>query len=266
MTMTASPSAKPTDMVGKALTLLTGLGQHPNGASASQLAREAGFPLSTAHRLLAALVRDGYAQLEPTTKRYSLGLRVFQLAQNVARVRGFGGLAIPILDQISVTTREATMLAVLDGEHQLYVYCNAGPQHVSVVGEPGKHGPLHCTSQGKVLIAFSPADVRDYLLGRLVLEPLGPNTITDRNQLRREIDQVRTLGYAISDEEHEAGIRAIGVPVLGNHHILAALAVAAPAYRTSMDQLVGHLPALTEAAAALSAVMDHEGAPKPWVG
>jgi len=101
----ASQPEHHTDMVGKALTLLTGLGEHPKGASASELARGVGYPLSTAHRLLAALVRDGYAKFDQSTKRYSLGLRVFQLAQNVSRSQGFSGLATPILDQISVTTR-----------------------------------------------------------------------------------------------------------------------------------------------------------------
>lgn len=248
-------STQRTDMVGKALTLLNQLGDHPKGASLSELAREADYPLSTAHRLLAALLREDYVRFDPDTKHYSLGLRVFQLAQSVSRAQGFTGLATPILDQISVVTREATMLAVLDGERELYVYCNAGPHQVSVVGEPGKHGPLHCTSQGKVLIAFSPPDVREYLLSRLTLEPLGPNTITNRDELRREIETVRARGYAIADEEHEAGIRAIGVPVLSNQRVVAALATAAPAYRVSVEQLTEHLPVLTAAAAELAAVM-----------
>ncbi len=242
-------------MAGKALSLLSLVGEHPDGAIASELARSAGYPLSTAHRLLATLVRADYAKFDPSTKRYSLGLRVFQLAQSVSRAHGLGGLATPILDQVSVTTREATMLAVLDGERQLYIYCNAGPQQVSVVGEPGQHGPLHCTSQGKVLIAFSAPDIREYLLNRLRLTPLGPNAITERGALRREIERVRRAGHAIADEEHEAGIRAVGVPVLDHDHVVAALATAAPAYRMSVDQLVGHLPTLTEAAAALGAVM-----------
>lgn len=252
------PSAHPVDTVGKALALLTRLGDYPAGATASDLARQLDYPLSTAHRLLRALVRDGYVRFEDSTRRYSLGLRVFQLARNVSRVRGFSGLATPILDHVSVVTREATMLTVLDGEQQLYVYCNGGPQQVSVVGEPGKHGPLHCTSQGKVLLAFAPDDVREYLLGRLPLERLGPNAITDRNALRREIELVRTRGYAVADEEHEAGIRAIGVPVLdGGQRALAAIAIAAPAFRMSVDQLLEQLPVLAEAATALAAVMPH---------
>jgi len=84
---------------------------------------------------------------------------------------------------------------------------------------------------------------------------MGPNTITDRNELRHEIERVRARGYAIADEEHEAGIRAIGVPVLNHEHLVAAIATAAPAYRISLDQLREHLPTLTAAAAELAVVM-----------
>lgn len=244
-----------TDMVGKALLLLTRLGDYPDGGVASELARLCGFPLSTAHRLLGALVRDGYATFDPVSKRYSLGLRVFQLAQGVLRAHGFTGMARPVLEEVSAATREATLLAVRDGERQLYVYSIEGPQQVRVVGEAGRHGPLHCTSQGKVLVAFAQPEVRDYLVENLPLDQCGPHTITSRGRFREEIERVRERGYAVADEEHEAGIRAIGVPIIDGDHAAAALATAAPAYRMTVEQLLSHLPTLREAASALSVMM-----------
>lgn len=243
------------DMVGKALRLLTRLGDYPDGAAASELARLCGFPLSTAHRLLGSLVRDGYATFDASTKRYSLGLRVFQLAQAVLRSHGFNGMARPVLEEVSAATREATVLAVRDGERQLYVYSIEGPQQVRVVGAPGKHGPLHCTSQGKVLVAFAQPDVREYLMENLPLERTAPRTITSRSRFREEIESVRERGYALADEEHEEGIRAVGVPVFDGDQATAALATAAPAYRMSIDQLVEHVPRLREAAQTLTVMM-----------
>ncbi len=253
----ADPSSSPApDMVGKALLLLTRLGDHPEGAQATELARHVGYPLSTAHRLLGALVRDGFASFDRQTKRYTLGLRTFQLAQQVLQARGLTGLAKPVLEEVSSVTKEATLLAVRDGERQLYMYSIEGPQQVRVVGDPGKHGPLHCTSQGKVLVAFAEPSVREYLLSNLPLDRAGPKTITSRSQFREEIERVRVCGHAVADEEHEAGIRAVGVPVFGHGQVAAAaLATAAPAYRMSVDELLGHLPALNEGAKALSVLM-----------
>ena len=251
----AEPTSAP-DMVGKALALLTRLGDYPDGAQAAELARQVGFPLSTAHRLLGALVRDGFASFDQDSKRYQLGLRIFQLAQQVLQARGLSGLAKPVLEEVSSVTKEATLLAVRDGERQLYLYSIEGPQQVRVVGEPGKHGPLHCTSQGKVLVAFAEPSVREYLIENLPLTPAGPKAITSRSRFRQEIEEVRERGWAVVDEEHEAGIRAISVPVIGQNGVaVAALATAAPAFRMSIDELVAHLPTLTEAAKSLAVLM-----------
>ena len=244
---------RPADMVGKALRLLTTLGDLPGGATLSELSRAAGYPTSTTFRLLGALARDGFVELDEATKRYGLGLTIFALGQRVSQAHGFGGVAVPIMQHLSAETREASLMSVLDGDRQLYVHYVDGPQQVSVIGEPGKHGPIHSTSMGKVLIAFAPPDVREHLLDAIDLPATGPNTITHRDALRAEIARVQRDGYATADEEHEGGIRAVGVPVCNASGIaVAALSVAAPAFRTSMEHLVGFVPQLTAAAHELA--------------
>jgi IclR family acetate operon transcriptional repressor len=124
-----------------------------------------------------------------------------------------------------------------------------GPQQVSVIDEPGRRGPLHCTAMGKCLVAFAPRALRADLVENLALTREGPNSITDREKFREEIASVRARGHAISDQEHEAGIRAIGVPIQSaNGTALAALSTAAPAYRADVELLLEFLPALVPAA------------------
>jgi IclR family acetate operon transcriptional repressor len=245
-----------TDAVGKALRLLRLLGEHPDGVGVSRLARDAGYPASTTHRLLASLQRDGFVRSDDDSRRYSLGLRLFELGQRVSHARGFTGVALPVMRRVTELTGEPTLMSVLDGHHQLYVHHVQGPHRIRVIGEPAKHGPLHCTSMGKCLVAFAPADVREELVEGLELTPLGPNTITDRARFRAEIEEVRERGHAVSDEEHEAGIRAVGVPVIGPEGTaLAALSTPAPAYRMSIEELTGFVPCLRDAAAELAMLL-----------
>ncbi|KHL01433.1 IclR family transcriptional regulator [Sinomonas humi] len=249
-------SQTPPDMVGKALLLLTLLGDYPDGASLSEVARRAGFPLSTAHRLASALVRDGYACVDETSRRYRLGLQVFSLASRVAHRHGFAGSALPVLRRLAEQTSESALMSVIDGHHQLYVHHVQGRHSVSVSGEPGRRGPLHCTSMGKVLVAFAPEAQRDELVETLELTPFVPRTIVDRQQFRDEIRTVADQGYAIADEEHEAGIRAIGVPVKDlDGATIASVSVAAPAYRVSREKLLDYLPDLNEAARELTILL-----------
>jgi IclR family acetate operon transcriptional repressor len=250
-----------TDMVGKALWLLEALGNYPDGVQLAELARHGGFPLSTAHRLAASLVRDGFAEFDESTRRYHLGLKLFTLASRVSSAHGFAGAALPILQELATSTREAALMSVLEGQHQRYVHYVKGPQQVNVIGEPGRLGPLHNTSMGKVLIAFAPKEIRQHLVETLPLDATGPNTITGRDEFAEQISLVRQQGYAVADQEHETGIRAIGVPVLGeDRNAIAAISVASPVFRLSVDDLIDLAPTLTEAARRLAVLLPYRAA------
>jgi DNA-binding IclR family transcriptional regulator len=88
----------------------------------------------------------------------------------------------------------------------------------------------------------------------LPLEPLTEKSITDRDAFRAEIELVRGRGFAVMDEENEAGMRAVAVPLLNHQgHAFASLATAVPVFRLSMEGLEAHVPLLQEAAAELAA-------------
>lgn len=248
------------DMVRKALRVLCLLGEHPEGIGLSELSRAAGYPVSTTHRLLSSLQSEGFARSGPESRRYELGLRLFELGQQVSHARGFAGVALPTLQRLSAQTGELTLMSVLDGHDQLYVHSVPGRQQVQVRGEPGGRGPLHCTSMGKCLVAFAARTDRERLVAELELPALAPNTVTDRSMFAGEIQAARERGYAVADEEHEEGIRAIGVPVCGPDGVaIAALSTAAPAYRTGVADLERFLPALRRAARELAAALPREG-------
>lgn len=191
-------------------------------------------------------------EFEADGKRYKPGLKLFQLGQRAGQVYGFAGTALPVMQRVTRQTEEATLMSVLDGTRHLYVHYVDGPLPVGVRSEPGRHGPLHCTSMGKVLLAFAPDDVRADLLDRVELTPHGPNSITDRGVLRAHVARAAELGYATADEEHHAGLRAVAVPILRpDGTVFAALSAAAPAFRRSMDDLVAMVPLLRSAAAEL---------------
>ncbi|AKG43805.1 IclR family KdgR transcriptional regulator [Streptomyces xiamenensis] len=249
---TSESSAVPADVVGRAIRLLVLVGEHPHGITLSELSRASGVPVSTAHRLVNSLAREGLVDFEASGKRYKPGLRLFQLGQQAGQAYGFAGTALPVMRRVTERTEEATLMSVLDGNRHLYVHYVDGPLPVGVRSEPGRHGPLHCTSMGKVLMAFAPEEVREDLLERVELTPYGPHSITDRDVLRAEVARAAAQGYATADEEHHAGLRAVAVPILRpDGSLFACLSTAAPAFRRSLDDLVALVPVLREAATEL---------------
>lgn len=239
---------KKRDMLGKGLHVLTCLGEHPEGVSVSELAREAGLPVSTTHRLLATLVADGYAALDSGTHLYRVALRVFELSQKAAATWGSTRVR-EVLTAMAEETGESALMGAIDGTGFVYLEHVEGPHRVRVKGNLGTRGPLHCTALGKLLLAVQPADERERILEQITLTRYTDTTVTTMARLRQELRTTAERGYAVTDQEYEPEIRSIAVPVTAGEPLGATIAVCltAPLYRTSIERLTGWLPILREA-------------------
>lgn len=245
-------AAEGTGTVGKALSLLPLVGQHPQGATAAQIAEKVDYPFSTVHRLLTTLVGTKFLTYDSKERRYHLGLPIFQLAQQVAQGRGFQGTATPILEGLTAATGESSLLSVLDRDQQLTVHKVDGPQFRTTT-DPGDRGPLHTSAVGKVLLAFADPTARQHLLETIELTPRTEHSISSREDLRREIERVRAQGWAGQSEENDIGMTALAVPVLSPAGgLIGAVALAAPLFRTNLKGLEHYLPELRQAAHQLS--------------
>ena len=119
-----------------------------------------------------------------------------------------------MLDELAEATRETVNLGVLSGESVVYVDQVTGTRAIVTVSWVGQRTPLHCTSNGKVLLAYATDGERDRLLSA-PLTRLTPRTITDVRKLRAQLAEIRARGYAQTMEELEEGLNAVAAPVRG---------------------------------------------------
>lgn len=249
-------------MLGKGLTVLTALGGHPEGVSLSRLAGELGLPVSTTHRLLNVMIPLGFVHLDEERRHYSVGLTVFQLSHRIALVHALSELALPSMRRLTEATGEQTLMAVRQGVQLVYLEKVEGRHQIQNHAEVGQRGSMHSSAMGKSLLAALPDAEREELLAQLRLERRGPNTITDRAQLRRDLDLTRDRGYAINEEENEAGIRSVGVAVTGPRgNPICAICITAPVFRMSRAEMDGHYPLLREVVEEIAARLPRGGAP-----
>jgi IclR family transcriptional regulator, acetate operon repressor len=239
--------------LSKGLRLLVALGNHPDGAGVSELAREVELPVSTTHRLLTGMIPQGFVAVDPERRQYFLGLRTFELSQRVASARKLSAVALPAMQRVTQATGEPTLLAVLAEDEILYVERVEGKHLAQIRGSAGERGSLYGTALGKALLAFLPEEEREILTERLPLPKLGPKSIADPDELRAELDRTRERGYAVNDEEPEAGVRAIGVPIIKSRgRPAASIAVATLTFRYSMEELEKFVLLLQDAAREIS--------------
>lgn len=178
-----------------------------------QIVERTGLAKSTVYRLLSTLCARHLCHFDPETGKYMLGYEVLKMADIRTRQINFRRLVLPIMQQLRDISNETVVLSVRDGDDRVNVDYVESRDPLRRVPEPGRRAPLYSGAASKAFLAtFSDEELNDYL-ARTRLEKRGPKSITDPAKLRRNVAQIRTLGYAESRGEQTPQGNAIAAAV-----------------------------------------------------
>jgi IclR family acetate operon transcriptional repressor len=241
---------------GSAKALVKGLGlvgliaENPDGLRLAEIVARGDVAKATAIRLLEALVDaellradEGVYRLGPTCAIWG------STFLGNLRLREQAG---DLLDRLTERTGETCHLGLPDGIRVLYVARAESPHSIRMVSRTGSTNPLYSTGLGKAILAWSdPATVDAVIAAGLA--PRTPATITDPDELRREIGRIRRRGYSIDNVENEDGVRCVGAPVFDHEgRVAGGLSVAGPTYRMTAEHLREYGPEVVATAGELS--------------
>ncbi len=221
----------PVRSVQRALALLTVIA-HGDEMPLAELAEAAALAPSTAHRLLTTLVDLGFLQQDRESRRYGAGHGLLGLVsaaeQRLATLRA---AALPHMTELAAACGETAHLTILDGNQVIFVDQVLGPGTVRMEVKVGTRMAAHVTAAGKALLAWQP----DAVVGPLLaagLERFTPQTLTEPDDLQRELALVRRRGWATEVEEHEQGAACVAAPIVAaTGPPLASLSVSGPTSR-----------------------------------
>jgi DNA-binding IclR family transcriptional regulator len=240
--------------VDRTLDLVEALSAAQGEISITRLAARTGLHVSTVHRLLSTLLRRGYVRQNPETARYYLGFKLGLLGEGAPRYTELRRIAHPVLQKLTDQANETSNLVVLEDTAAVYIDQVECAQVVRLFTSTGNRVPLHCTGAGKVLLAWLPASQREALIDRLDFRVYTSRTLASRGSLLAALEAVRRSGYALDEEEYDAGVRCVAVPIAdGNGGAIAAISISAPAMRLDRGRSIELLPALRKAAAEIAA-------------
>lgn len=211
----------------------------------SDIARKLGVAKSTAHRLLQTLVSRGFAEQDPESGQYRLGLHLFELGHLAQARNALRHAALPIVRQVATVTGLTVNLAVPDGPDTVFVERIESPDGLHVLGHVGRRFPSHVTSSGKAIAAFNPDSAR--ARREAGFPPRVSHTVRTPADWDRTLDQVRQLGFAVSHSESFEESSSVAVPVLRRGVSVAAVSVfgPTPVVAPRVDRLVPLLIAAT---------------------
>jgi IclR family transcriptional regulator, KDG regulon repressor len=240
--------------LAKGLIVLEALAQAGAPCGVSDLAASLGISKSNTHRLLNTLVETGFASA--VDGRYAPSLKVWELGTKVIDGFDVREMARPAMTRLVRETAESVRLTVLDPKSLEVIYIDTidSPQDVRTFTEIGGRAPAHCTSSGKVMLAYQDEAVIRRLARKL--KPYTQWTIVDPAELLRHLKRVRATGYALNQREYSPQVSGVAAPIFDPEgHVIAALSIAAPADRLPAARLKQVTARLCEAAASVSARM-----------
>src|SRR5258708_31411960 len=198
--------------VANAILLMKTFSDEQSELGISALAERLGLAKSTVHRLASTLVAARMLEQNRETGKYRLGLAVFELGSLVRRKIDMSFEAKPWLMTLREQTGETVNLSILDHGGVVCVNFLESKEVNRISSGIGLRTPVHCTAEGKALIAFQPP----LMIERIInagLERRTPRTMIDPAALTEELAKIRVRGYAIDDEEYELGVRGIASPI-----------------------------------------------------
>ncbi|MGB4137111.1 MAG: IclR family transcriptional regulator [Microbacterium sp.] len=217
----------------------------------SQVVEASGMPHATVVRMLDVLCELDLLRVD-SDGAYGLGPRVVSWGQAFLNSFDLAGLASDLIDDLVARSGETCFLGLLDRDSVLYIAAKNSPHSVRPAANIGSHNPLYSTGIGKAILAFADEEDRTRLLAGPRVKKTA-NTIVEREPLIAELTRIRERGFSIDDVENEEGVRCVAAPVRDHRGaVIAALSVSAPAYRFSLDDVMGLAPFVQEAADTLS--------------
>ncbi|MBQ3880323.1 MAG: IclR family transcriptional regulator [Oscillospiraceae bacterium] len=218
---------------------------------------------STILRFLRTLEDCGYVGQDPSSLRYYLTFKVCGVANKVIASTDIRDIVHPYLRDLAHMMGETVCLAVEDAFSVAYVDVVEGRYSIiRNLRRIGTVAPMHCTGMGKVLLMEANSEKLDRLVEEKGLERFTDNTITTRQDLERELEEVRERGWAYDNEECEIGARCIAFPIRNyTGKIVAAFSVTGLVARMADAFLDTRIGMLRDTAAMISRELGFEEAP-----
>jgi len=221
--------------VKKAFEILGVLSTSKEGLGVSEIARGLNMAKSTVHGMTSTLEELGAVMRNPQTKRYRLGLTLFELGRLTYSQIDLKTLARSIMEELMEKTQASVFLGILNWDHVTVLDIVESRQDLKITAPIGTTIPLFAGAVGKVFLASMEAKQAEKIIQSKGLTRFTKNTIVDPELYYQELRSVRKKGYAVDDEEYILGVRAVASPIVGLDKLMTAIWVVG--FKASLDEI-----------------------------
>lgn len=249
----ATPRQTRVQSIDRAARILRCFNANARMLGISDISRETGLSTSTTHRLLVAMQHNELVR-QTADRRYALGPLLVRLVRTGAVSPSLRESALPQMTALRDAEKETVGLHMLVHDDERVVVDQVESHHAlrRTYTELGIPIPLPYGAPGKILLAFLPTDRREGVLHRPIRQ-VTPATLTDRDVLRAELDEARSVGYALSFAERTPGIHTVAAAVFDHSgSVMACVSLSGPEIRMPAERMRALGPVVRETAWTIS--------------
>lgn len=220
----------------RTVEILKLVSKNPEGITLDEICEKLGLPKTSAYDIVTTLAEMGMVHVDRGQRqRYTIGLTAYRIGINYTNNLDFIGVAEPELKAFAKEVGKTVFFGVRS-DHEVVYICKAEPENpIITTATVGSKNPMHCTSLGKAILAYSDEETLAQVLPRIRFVQKTDQTIQDREAFLRELEKVREQGYALDARELEAHMECVGAPVFGpDGSVIGAISVSS-LYQPSED-------------------------------
>ncbi len=245
--------------VQRTIQILSCAAAHPEGVSLDELCEQFSLPKTSAYDILVTLVQEGMLSTKSGPKQlYQIGIFAYRIGMSYPDANDTLKLISSELTELAHISDRTAFFGKLSGKEVVYILKEVPENPIITTATVGSTAPLYCTSLGKTLLAFLPEEQSNALLSDMEIQPRTRYTLKSPEELSRDLDLIRTRGYALDFREYEEHMVCASAPVYQRNGTLEGAVSISGFYRPEDDyEKAGEL--IRRQAARISRLLGYQG-------
>lgn len=238
--------------IDRAVAILDCFSEEKKELRLSEISERLGLNKSTVHGIISTLKYHGFISQDEETQKYKLGIRFVQFGDLVINSMNIRNAAVPVIDAVCERIEETVHIAMLDGLDVVWIEKRECTKSIKTSTKIGARLPAYTTADGKIIICYQNKDkIKNYLPKRI--PQYTKNTITNKGEFIKKLEEMKKNGYAIDNEEYVEGLKCVAAPIFDhNGKVRFSLSTTGPAFRMDEERIKELIVIIKEAANEIS--------------
>lgn len=216
----------------KAIEVIEYIAYSGDEVGVTEISKDLNYGVSAIYNMLNTLKECSIIEQNKTTKKFKLGLKLWQIGLLAYDQNHISVIIMPYLKKLKDLAGETANLTIIKNDKIVYIAQEESDRLVKMFTEKGAVAPLHCTAGRKVLLAYKSKKTQELILNRIKLDKYTCKTIVNKKELIKEINRINKDGYGFDNEERELGVSCIGAPIFDlSNKAIACITISGPTAR-----------------------------------